>query len=432
VTRRVSRARPAQTSSDGYALRPAGSLVAPTISLIGLLVVGLFTLGFFTGRLPFISSTGGNGGGGNGGGGGGAGDPNRTPTPSNVVIVDPRSDVPGSILYAKQGNLWLQSGTNATQITDTGRDSMPSWGPDGKWIYFIETVPGQGLFPNLGSPRHYTLTYPVLTRVHPDGSGRQALTDGLYKSGPAGAWQWFYWLRQPVLSPDGHTIALLSDGPDPTKSDVVLQFYDLLTKKLTRASVVEDPPLGHQDVAWRPDGKQLLYVRNSRDGSRGAPAIWTYDPVTRKSAALTGPGYTSPSFSPDGRYVAATRTSTFGTDVVILNARTGAELLRLTNDGQSWAPTWSPKGDAVAYLHIEFQIVDLRLVPLAGKAPSWTTGDVLDLTQYSGLDGSSRPSWFIPADQLPPPSPSPSAAASASGAASSGGSGASHRASSSP
>ena len=63
--------------------------------------------------------------------------------------------MPGSILYAKQGNLWLQSGTTATQITNTGRDSQPSWSPDGKWIYFIETVPGEGLFPQR---RHAPLT----------------------------------------------------------------------------------------------------------------------------------------------------------------------------------------------------------------------------------------------------------------------------------
>ena len=41
-----------------------------------------------------------------------------------------------------------------------------------------------------------------------------------------------------------------------------------------------------------------------------------------------------PSWSPDGRYVAVTKTSTLGTDVAILDARTGNEVLRLTNDGQ--------------------------------------------------------------------------------------------------
>ena len=60
-----------------------------------------------------------------------------------------------------------------------------------------------------------------------------------------------------------------------------------------------------------------------------------------------------PSYSPDGRYIAATRTTRFGTDVVILDASNGNELLRLTDDGASWAPSWSPAGDAIAFLHID-------------------------------------------------------------------------------
>ncbi len=44
---------------------------------------------------------------------------------------------------------------------------------------------------------------------------------------------------------------------------------------------------------------------------------------------------------------------------MILDAANGRELLRLTDDGASWAPVWSPAGDAIAFLHIEGQIVDL-------------------------------------------------------------------------
>jgi dipeptidyl aminopeptidase/acylaminoacyl peptidase len=415
VTRReaatgpVSPTRVAGASRDGGGGVGGPTFIAPALSVIGLVLVGLVTMGLFTGQLPIP------GGSNNGGGIKGGPDPNATVAPSNVIIVPtPKPDatdapqVLGSIIFAKQGNIWIEEGSKARQITNTGRDSMPSWSPDGQWIYFIESAEQRGLFPSQGSARYYTLTYPILTRIHPDGTGRAPLLSGLYKAG-GGSYQWFYWLREPEMSPDGRTIALVSDGPDPTRSDVVMQFYDTKTGKLTRAPVGENPPLGHQDVVWRPDGKLLLYVKNARDGSRGAPAIWQYNPATHTTSALTGPGYTSPAFSPDGRWVAATRTTTFGTDVVILNAKTGAEVLRVTNGGQSWAPVWSPSGDSIAYLTITYQIVDLRLTPLKGRAPSWTLGDEIDLTQYSGLDGSSRPDWFIPADQLPAPSPAASA-----------------------
>ncbi len=118
-----------------------------------------------------------------------------------------------------------------------------------------------------------------------------------------------------------------------------------------------------------------------------------------------------PSWSPDGRWIAVTKTSTLGTDVAILDARNGTEVLRLTDDDRSWAPVWSPKGDSIAYMHIEGLIVDLKLIGLKGDGPSWTTEQLPDVTERSGLDGGSGASWYIPPDQLPPPTPGPSSSA---------------------
>jgi Tol biopolymer transport system component len=170
--------------------------------------------------------------------------------------------------------------------------------------------------------------------------------------------------------------------------------------------------LGHQDPAWSPDGKTLLYVRNAREGTRGTPAIYRYNVASGKSSALTGPGYTAPAWSRDGRFVAATKTSTFGTNVVILDAKTGAEVLRVTKDEASFSPVWSPKGDAVAFFRVAFGVVDLYLVPLTGTAPAYVAGDALPLTVSAGLEGDSRPNWFIPTAELPPlPTPTPTGVA---------------------
>ena len=85
--------------------------------------------------------------------------------------------------------------------------------------------------------------------------------------------------------------------------------------------VPENVPLGHQDPSWRADGKFLLYVRNGRSGSRGAPVVYRWDVAKATSTPITGPGYLEPTYSPDGKYIAATRTSAFGNDIVILDAR---------------------------------------------------------------------------------------------------------------
>ncbi len=390
-----------------------GRWLAPGLAIAGLLVVALITLDLLQGNVPLVSTRIGNGGGG-GGDNGPAG--LQSAAPPNVIVVPP--DVvafAGSIVYAKEGNIWIQTGKQARQLTTGGNDSMPSWSPDGKTVYFVREVDGLGHWPSGGIVRDYQLTIPNVMKVPSDGSGNpvQVISGKVTKNG----YLWQSWIREPVLSPDGQTLALVSDRPDPSNSDVVLQFYDTTTRKSTVPKLSEMAPLGHQDPAWRPDGKVLLYVRNARDGPKGAPTIWRWDVVKGKASAVTGPGYLEPSFSPDGRYIAATKTSTFGNDLVILDASNGRELLRLTDDGASWAPVWSPLGDSIAFLHIQGQIVDLKLVRLDGTAPDWTVKDVISLTEVSGLDGESRPGWFIPADQLPAASPTPAAstAPSASG-----------------
>jgi WD40 repeat protein len=368
-----------------------GSVAPPLVAAIALGAVAWLTLGLLTGNLSLPGVPGGNGG---------PGGPERTPAPSNVVVVPP-FELPGSIVYVKAGNVWIQSGSRAHQLTRSGHASMPSWSPDGAWIYYVDTVSEIGL--HRPSPndrlRRYAMTVPSLMRMRADGSGEaEQIATGRYK---AGSEIWFYWLRQPALSPDGKTLAVVSDGPRPLQSHVVIQFIDTATGRMTNPKLPENAPLGHQDPTWRPDGRLLLFVRNGRDVARGAPAIMRYDTVTKRVSALTGPGYLSPAWSRDLTSVAATRTDGFGTDVVILDARNGTEILRLTDDDRSWAPAWSPLGDAVAYLHLEDGIVDLRMVKLEGTAPNWTVGETINLTEVSGLDGGSRPGWFIPPEDLP-------------------------------
>lgn len=387
---------------DPYGIGPVGSAIGPIASAVGLLLIGIVTLNLFNYELPFA-------GGGNGGSGSGAvGGPAITPAPSNVIVVPEEAAFLGSIVYAKAGNVWVQTDQGATQLTDGGGASMPSFSADGAWITYVQRSAQKGKWPVRGTPSWYDIELNELRRIRADGTGEpQRLLSGQVRRG---ALRWSAWIRQPVLSPNGKVVALVTDAPRPDDSNVVLQFYDIARKRLTRAGVREVGVLGHQDPEWRPDGTYLLYTMNNRDGARGAPVIMRYDPKTKQARAMTGAGYMQPSYSPDGRYIAATRTTALGTDVVILNAGNGNELLRLTDDDASWAPTWSPAGDAIAFLHIVGQTVDLRLAKLEGTGPTWTVGETVDLTEVSGLDAASRPDWFIPAALLPAAPPPASAA----------------------
>ncbi len=389
--------RRAAAGRDPYGLLPDRSWLAPGLSIVGLLIIASLTLGLMNGNVPFV-------------GGSGGGVTTRTPAPSNVVVV-PDVTIPGAMVYAKAGNIWLQQGSQARQLTNGGRDSMPSWAPDGRSVLFIRTTEEQGLWPAQGTNRHYRMDVPALMRVDLEGGTAEALLTGRIRRDDR---SWFYWIRQPVLSADGRTVAMISDGPDPSESDSVLQFYDLTTDERTIPDVPENVPLGHQDPAWRVDGKYLLFVRNGRSGSRGAPVIYRWDVAKEEATPVTGPGYLEPAWSPDGRYIVATRTSAFGNDIVILEAAHGRELLRVTDDGASWAPVWSPAGDAIAFLHSDGMIVDLRMASLEGTGPAWTLGETVDLTQASGLDGGSRPDWHIPPEDIPAAPEATSAAPSGS------------------
>jgi hypothetical protein len=122
---------------DPYGVGPLGSWLAPVLSIVGLLLIGVITFNLLNGEVPFgIGSGNGDGN----GTGDGNGDPTRTAAPSNVVVIPDEATFEGSIVYAKGGNIWIQSDDDAKQLTDSGKDAMPSWSFDGQWIFYVNTV----------------------------------------------------------------------------------------------------------------------------------------------------------------------------------------------------------------------------------------------------------------------------------------------------
>jgi Tol biopolymer transport system component len=406
--------------------RFAGSRVsvAPALSVVGLLVAGLLTAQVYMNWTPTLVT---------------AASPTPTATPVLVVsgntptpaptatpVTNLQISVPGTIVYAKGGNLWLQSGTTAHQLTQSvngSQQSQPAFSPDGQWIYYIDTRTRLGweydwTFHN--ELAHYTLNYPVLCRIRPDGTGQKDVLSSLVKVGVPKGYSpglSFYWLLEPSISPNGSTAAVMSNGPSrPEGQDVVIHYVNLTTGKLGPAlSLPYTPYLGLSDPAFSPNGTVLAYTMEGRTNSYApTPSIWTYAGGVAHELAR---GFRAASWSPDGKYIAATKVVGNTLNIAVLDATTGKQVSQVTTDGASWSPVWSPDGDKLVYMHLTGAIVDLNMVYISGTAGSFTFKIEPNLTDYSGLDGQSTAAWYIPGFG---PTPSSTATAAPSGSATPG------------
>ena len=121
MTRRPATAKP---DRDPYGLGPIATHVGPIVAAVVLLLIAAMTLGLMNGQFPFLKTSSNNTNGPPG--------PAITPAPSNIVLPEP-AVFKGSIIYAKAGNIWIQTTDSVRQLTNSGLDSMPSFSPDGQW-----------------------------------------------------------------------------------------------------------------------------------------------------------------------------------------------------------------------------------------------------------------------------------------------------------
>jgi len=168
------------------------TIIAPALSAVGLILIAIVTLNLLNGKAPF-----GSGSNGNGGNGGTA----RTPAPSGVVVVPDEAVFEGAIVYAKGGNIWVQTSDDAKQVTSSGGDSMPSWSADGEWIVYIHSTNEIGYWPVKGRNGYYDIVVPDLMRVRADGSAEpEELATGFVKNGRL---EWSAWMASPFSHPTG-------------------------------------------------------------------------------------------------------------------------------------------------------------------------------------------------------------------------------------
>ncbi len=222
----------------------------------------------------------------------------------------------------------------------------------------------------------------------------------------------------PIFSPDGHHLAFSNENGGRQS----VWIADLATGGLTE--VVSEG----LDPSWSPDGDQLAYqaspvagVRSIRavelasGGSRNlspvgldafrplwAPSadliaftvegpsgrqVWLWSFEDGAARPLTSPpaGHIAYGWSPDGQSVLTISFAPEAQDVVAWRVDSGTPRRFTDSVGEEWWPTWSPRGDRVAfYTTYDDLMTDIWMSDVA-------TGELSRITDFEGED--FLPSW---------------------------------------
>ncbi len=174
----------------------------------------------------------------------------------------------------------------------------------------------------------------------------------------------------PAFSPDGKTLAYVSNKESDYFSLSSLYLYDLATKteKRLKSGV-------RSSFSWAPDGRKIYYAKTSRSNDHWSNIydLYLYDIDRDQETRLThGMRANSPAVSPDGSTLAYVAGSD-GTLNLYTMKTDGSDVKRLTSysDGeQVYDPKWSPDGSTIIFDYSIRDGRDVYTVPASGGSAS--------------------------------------------------------------
>jgi TolB protein len=302
------------------------------------------------------------------------------PLPS---VVAEGAALPGRLLFAKDGDIWLWQGASGHAITTVGDAFQPAWSPDGTRMAYIQrgesysdllVLPAGG-----GEP----------VRLTSDGSNNRPHSyERIYDT---------IWAFYPAFAPDGAEIAFVSQyGPaaGSPAADYHLALYTINATGGAKTQIYADDS-GHVGrLAFTPDGTMIVFA--FAPAGPGTPQLYRYNRADGSAAPLPDVPEQSydPAYSPDGRWLAFAARASGRTDLFVLPA-SGGTPARITSLGTARAPAFSPDGKLLAFLaimpganHFDLWVVDLQ--PSDGALHP---GQPRQITRDMGIDADSGVAW---------------------------------------
>ena len=186
------------------------------------------------------------------------------------------------------------------------------------------------------------------------------------------------WEGQPAISPDGKTIAYVSDESGS------LDIWVADVGGGGSLQLTTHPAIDH-DPTWYPDGSAIAFVSERT----GTPSIWKIPRFGGDPLMLVEKS-SQPSISRDGSHIAFVTPQQYcklRVAVAPLAKPTKVRILTAANQGY-WNhenPTWSPDGKTICFSDFR----DLYLVPSDGSAPPerLTTAHAMDRNPVWSVDG---------------------------------------------
>ncbi|XSG77051.1 TolB family protein [Herpetosiphon llansteffanensis] len=313
-------------------------------------------------------------------------------TQATQIVVENQSNVPGKLLFVRvengSGDIWVHEGTEARRITTSHKKYQPSWSPDGSQIAYIQREE----------------SFADIWVMNANGSNKQQVTNNEPAGIPARSEdhvQSIRWAFYPRWSPDGQFLSYVSQAQTPRSvggdsyQEYPLSLYIYGTRRIGTGDfptasfqrfVQADTDLSHP--TWSVDGSMIVYSQAERCfGCEVAEiqlgyAVLDLPGGNDEYGVLQGPsddsfqGALDPAFSPDGKWLAFTKSVNGYSDIFIVPApdatgKVSSAPIKLTSTGRSRQATWSPDGRKLAFFTINDQVtLSIADLSVQGNTPS--------------------------------------------------------------